>query len=81
MQTQKIKKKLLLLVYDEKYWSNILNFNALVENGMISKNDPKIFTFCNNVDEAFEIITTFFEKNYLKRKEEKELEEPKLHLS
>jgi len=81
MQTQKIKKKLLLLVYDEKYWSNVINFKALADHGTIGRNDPKIFTFCNNVDDAFEMITNFFEKNYLKKKEETELEEPKLHLS
>ncbi len=80
VQTGKIKKKLMLIVYDEKYWSKIINFKALADNGMISSDDHKIFNFCNNVDEAFEMITNFFEKNYLKRKEEKELEEPILHL-
>lgn len=80
VQTGKIKKKLMLVVYDEKYWSKIINFKALAYNGMIGSNDHKIFNFCNTVDEAFEMITTFFEKNYLMKKEEKELEEPKLHL-
>lgn len=81
MQTQKIKKKLLLLVYDEKYWSNVINFKALADHGTIAKDDTKIFTFCNNVDDAFNLITGFFEKNYLKRKGEIEIEVPKLHLS
>lgn len=80
VQTGKIKKKLMLIVYDEKYWSKIINFKALADNGMIGNDDSKIFHFCNKVDEAFDMITDFFEKNYLKRKEEKELEEPILHL-
>jgi uncharacterized protein (TIGR00730 family) len=80
IQTGKIKKKMLLLVYDEKYWGKIINFKALSDNGMISPDDSKLFSFCNTVDEAFEMITNFFEKTYLRRKEEKKLEEPILHL-
>jgi uncharacterized protein (TIGR00730 family) len=80
IQTGKIKKKMLLLVYDEKYWGKIINFKALSDNGMISPDDNKLFSFCNTVDEAFEMITNFFEKTYLRRKEEKKLEEPILHL-
>jgi len=80
IQTGKIKKKMLLLVYDEKYWGKIINFKALTDNGMISSDDSKLFSFCNTVDEAFEMITNFFEKTYLSRKEEKKLEEPILHL-
>jgi uncharacterized protein (TIGR00730 family) len=80
IQTGKIKKKMLLLVYDEKYWGKIINFKALSDNGMISLDDNKLFSFCNTVDEAFEMITNFFEKTYLRRKEEKKLEEPILHL-
>ena len=80
IQTGKIKKKMLLLVYDEKYWGKIINFKALADNGMIGTGDSKIFTFCNTVDEAFKMITSFFEKTYLSKKEEKKLEEPILHL-
>ncbi len=80
IQTGKIKKKMLLLVYDEKYWGKIINFKALTDNGMISESDSKIFSFCNTVDEAFDMITKFFEKTYLSKKEEKKLEEPILHL-
>jgi uncharacterized protein (TIGR00730 family) len=79
IQTGKIKKKLLLVVYDKKYWSNIINFNGLVEQGVISKTDLNLFSFCNTVDEAFELITTHFKKNYLENKES-EGTEPSLRL-
>lgn len=78
IQTGKIKKKLLLVVYDKKYWSNMINFNGLVENGVISKSDLNLFSFCNTVDEAFNLIINHFKKNYLDK--EKELTEPSLHL-
>lgn len=64
MQTGKIKKEMKVVIYDEKYWKQIVNFEALIENGMISKADMKLFDFCNTVDEAFESITKHFEKNY-----------------
>jgi len=78
IQTGKIKKKLLLVVYDKKYWSSIINFNGLVEYGVISKSDLNLFSFCNTIDEAFNLITTHFKKNYLIK--ETEAEEPSLNL-
>jgi len=78
IQTGKIKKKLLLVVYDKKYWSGIINFNGLVEQGVISKADLNLFSFCNTVDEAFELITSHFKKNYLDK--ETDGTEPSLHL-
>ena len=45
LQTGKIKKKLLLVVYDEKYWRSIINFKGLVEHGVISEADLNLFHF------------------------------------
>ena len=80
IQTDKIKKKMLLIVYDEKYWKNIINFDGLVANAVISPADLNLFSFCENVDDAFKLITNHFEKYYLKKEEEKREEEPKIQL-
>ncbi|MCK7519059.1 MAG: LOG family protein [Ignavibacteriales bacterium] len=66
-QTGKIKKKMLLVVYDEKYWKKILNFEGLIEHGVINKEDVDYLSFCNTVDQAFNLITKYFEKYYLKK--------------
>ncbi len=66
IQTQKITKPIKIIVYGENYWREILNFDALIAHGMISKEDLKLFDFVSNVDEAFEKITTHFMKHYLK---------------
>ncbi len=79
VQTGKIKKKMLLLVYDEKYWKSIVNFEGLVENGVIGKSDLNYFTFCNSVDDAFDCIVKHFDRHYLAKKEPEPLE-PKLAL-
>lgn len=68
IQTEKIKKNLVIVAYDEKYWKEIVNFEALEKHGMISKADLKLFQFCNTPDEAYDVITKYFEKNYLKKK-------------
>jgi predicted Rossmann-fold nucleotide-binding protein len=78
IQTGKIKKKLLLVVYDKQYWSSIINFDGLVERGVISKADLNLFSFCNTIDETFNLITTHFKKNYLDK--ETEGTEPSLNL-
>ena len=79
VQTGKIKKKLLMVVYDEKYWRNIINLENLHNNGMINKEDLSLFAFCNSVDDAFNIITKHFENNYLNDKVVKVIE-PKIAL-
>lgn len=79
VQTGKIKKKMLLLVYDEKYWKSIINFDGLIENGVVSKADMNHFTFANSVDEAFDCIVKHFDKHYLTKKEPETLE-PRLAL-
>ena len=68
VQTGKIKKNLLIVVYDEKFWRSIINFEKLVENEVISKTDLNLFSFCSNIDDAFNLITKHFEKNYFSKK-------------
>jgi uncharacterized protein (TIGR00730 family) len=79
LQTGKIKKKMLLIVYDERYWKKIINLEGLIDHGMINKGDIDSLLFCNDVDQAFKLITKHFEKYYL-RKGDIENGEPKLEL-
>ncbi len=65
IQTGKIKKEMKVIIYDKNYWNNIINFQALLDNGMINKKDLKLVDFCSSVDEMFEKIIAHFEKFYL----------------
>lgn len=65
IQTGKIKKEVKIVVYDEKYWKEFINFDALIKHGTISKKDLKLFNFVNNINEAFNIIIKHFNKYYL----------------
>jgi len=79
VQTEKIKKKLAVIIYDRKYWEKIFNFDALVDMGMISKSDLNLLTMCDTLDEAYDKIIKHLKKHYSKEKEPKVIE-PVLHL-
>ena len=69
VQTNKIRKKLAVIIYDKKYWNNIINFDALVELGTISKSDLSLFTMCDTVDEDYNAVIKHLKKFYTKEKE------------
>mgnify|MGYP000902876096 CR=1 FL=1 len=68
VQTKKVTKKMKIIIYDRAYWKEIINFRALIDHATISKEDMKLFDFCDTIDEAFEKITTHFEKYFLNKK-------------
>ncbi len=68
MQTGKIKKDIKVIAYDKEFWTKIVNFDALVDNGVISLEDLNLFEFCNSVDEMFDKIVSYFNNHYLKKK-------------
>jgi predicted Rossmann-fold nucleotide-binding protein len=69
-----MKKKLALIIYDENYWRNIINFDGLVEQGMISESDVNLFSMCSNIDDAYNIIIKHLNKYYTKQKEPEVIE-------
>lgn len=56
LQTKKLRRRIPIVIYGEKYWREILNFEALVKWGMVSKEDMNLFRFCDTPDEAFEYL-------------------------
>lgn len=59
IQTGKIKP-LPLLMFDRAYWQKLINWDLLVEDGMISPEDLTLLTYVDSVEEAWEIIRTQF---------------------
>ncbi len=52
-QTEKLAKKILVVMYGSEYWKRILNLEAMVEDGTVSANDLNLFKVVDSVDEAF----------------------------
>jgi hypothetical protein len=65
VQTQKLEKKMVVLLYGSSFWKEILNFEALVKYGMISEQDLELFDFADDVDTAFKMLETGLTKYYL----------------
>jgi predicted Rossmann-fold nucleotide-binding protein len=65
IQTGKITKKMVVLLYGRPYWNEIINFNAMVRWGTISPADLQIFQYADSPVEAFEIVRTGLERFYV----------------
>jgi uncharacterized protein (TIGR00730 family) len=55
-QTQKLAKKMTVVLYGSSYWKEIINFDALVKYGMISPEDLNLFQYADDPQSAFEIL-------------------------
>ncbi len=64
-QTQKLVKKMVVVLYGTTFWKEILNFDALVRHGMIEEKDLDLFQFADDVDTAFRILEQGLTKYYL----------------
>ena len=64
-QTEKLRKKFVVLLYGTSFWKEILNFDALVKHGMISESDLNLFEYADDVESAYVILTEWLTKKYL----------------
>jgi uncharacterized protein (TIGR00730 family) len=54
VQTKKMNKKnLLICLYGEDYWREVIDFDALVKHKAIDPEDRDIFTYCSDIEELF----------------------------
>ena len=65
IQTEKIKKRLPIVLYGKEFWENVVNWDYLVEIGTISKQDLDLFYFTDDIDETFNYVKNFIEENQL----------------
>jgi uncharacterized protein (TIGR00730 family) len=55
-QTEKLAKRICVVVYGKEYWDRVVNFQALVDAGTISPKDLDLFHWANTPDEAFDYL-------------------------
>ncbi|HXM93230.1 MAG TPA: TIGR00730 family Rossman fold protein [Candidatus Dormibacteraeota bacterium] len=65
LQTGKLAKQNLILIYGRKYWDEVLNWKAMVNWGTINEDEFKMLQFADTVEEAFDQIRTGLEKNHM----------------
>jgi uncharacterized protein (TIGR00730 family) len=56
-QTHKLAKKITVVIYGEKYWREMLNFEAFAAKGAIAPGDLDLFQFADTPEDAFRLLT------------------------
>jgi uncharacterized protein (TIGR00730 family) len=64
-QTEKLSKKIAVLLYGRDYWEQILKFEPLLDAGAISPRDMELFTFADTPQDAFRYLQAHLVDNYL----------------
>jgi hypothetical protein len=65
LQTKKLPKHNIILIYGRKYWDEVLNWKAMVRWGTIDEDEYKMLQFADTVDEAFDHIRAGLEKYHM----------------
>ncbi len=57
VQTEKINRDdIFIMLYGEKYWKEVINFEAIAKHRAISEKDLELFCFCSDPESAFKLL-------------------------
>jgi hypothetical protein len=45
-----------IILFGRAYWSKVINFEALMEEGMIAEDDLALFQFAESAEEAWDLL-------------------------
>ncbi len=66
-QTEKLAKKIIVLMYGSEYWNRVLNLQAMADAGTISPLDIHLFKMVDSPEEGFEFLKDGLTKYHLER--------------
>ena len=55
-QTEKLAKKILVVIYGSEYWKRLINFQLMIDSGVISPKDIDLIRFVDSPEEGFEVL-------------------------
>ena len=61
IQTGKVRP-LPILLFGHEFWNRVVNFDALVEEGVIAPHDLDLFHWCEDANEAWDFVQRFYEE-------------------
>ena len=64
-QTQKLAKKILVVIYGREYWDRLINFQTMVDSAAISSKDLELFKMVDSPEEGFEYLREGLTKYHL----------------
>jgi len=62
VQTGKVKP-LPILFFGREFWERVIDFDALVEEGVVAPDDLKLFTFVDTAEEAWDLVCRYYASN------------------
>ena len=62
IQTGKVRP-LPVLLFGKDFWTKVINFEALVDEGVIAPHDLDIFHWCEDAKEAWKFVESFYEEH------------------
>jgi uncharacterized protein (TIGR00730 family) len=74
-QTDKLAKKILVVIYGSEYWHRIMNFQAFVDAGTVSPDDLNLFKFVDTPEDAFTFLRDGLTEYHLGGSTKKEKEQ------
>jgi uncharacterized protein (TIGR00730 family) len=64
-QTQKLAKKILVVIYGREYWDRLINFQTMVDAATIAEKDLELFKMVDSPEEGFEFLRDGLTKYHL----------------
>ncbi len=66
VQTGKVHKTLCIVMFGSEYWNEVLNFERMVDWGVVSPEDLGLFHKVDDVETAFQTLKKHFETHFLR---------------
>jgi uncharacterized protein (TIGR00730 family) len=75
-QTDKLSKKIQVILYGRKYWEQVLNLEPMAEWGAISDKDLELLAYADTPGEAFDVLKDHLIAHHLEPASEQEAAAP-----
>jgi uncharacterized protein (TIGR00730 family) len=62
IQTGKVRP-LPILLFGREFWTRMVNFEGLVEEGVIAPHDLDLFHWCEEAEEAWDFVCRFYDRD------------------
>jgi uncharacterized protein (TIGR00730 family) len=64
-QTDKLSKKIAVILYGREYWENVINLDPMAEWGAIAEQDKELIHYADTPDEGFAQLKVHLEQHHL----------------
>ncbi len=78
VQTEKLSRRIGVILYGREYWDRVLRLEPMVEAGAISPADLDLFSRADTPDEAFDILTGHLTEHVLRQEAPSDQRAPRI---